>query len=607
MQLLQKAIETYDKMSHLAGVETAGQKVPLAPVGHDLRNVDIEITLDKNGDYIQASKKEGKIIIPVTEKSAGRTGTGIFPHPLCDQLCYVALAGKTNNEKDKHKKYIDQLRAWSVSKYSHPKIAAVYNYIVRETILDDLEKAGLIERDENGNLKDEYKKKTVCWTILGLGEKSGPVWTDRELHKIFADYYINCISEAPMVVCILDGRLHKAALQHPKGILSRYSSAKIISSNDTSNYTYLGMFTSANETLSIGYESSQKAHNVLKWIAGNNSVSCGTREYICWSPDGIKTDMPGIFDTLIGDKSEDVTPTNYKDKLRKIIYGYKSVFPDNQSIVIGGFDAASKKSGRLAVVCDEELNGSEFLEKMKHWDETCCWYDNRRGVTSPPINKIVRYAYGIKKGEGDSATIKTDENQKIVGQASQALLECKIDQGLFPRLIMCAISERANKIKNLPGKIRDDYLLTTCAVIRKYYIDHFGEEYGMTLDINCNDRSYQYGRLLAVMEKIEKDTYDENENKKHEAYVIRNQQNYVINPGRATKEAIEWLKISYYPKLSQGKRVYYEKIIGEIMEKISEHGLEEYNDKLEETYILGYYAEKNDLYKKKEECEASRL
>lgn len=50
MQLLQKAIETYDKMSHLAGVETAGQKVPLAPVGHDLRNVDIEITLDKNGD-----------------------------------------------------------------------------------------------------------------------------------------------------------------------------------------------------------------------------------------------------------------------------------------------------------------------------------------------------------------------------------------------------------------------------------------------------------------------------------------------------------------------------------------------------------------------------
>ena len=62
------------------------------------------------------------------------------------------------------------------------------------------------------------------------------------------------------------------------------------------------------------------------------------------------------------------------------------------------------------------------------------------------------------------------------------------------------------------------------------------------------------------------------------------------------------LKSAYYPRLKPGQRVYYEKLIGEIMQVISETGDESYNKPLDETYIMGYYLQKNLFYMKKAEA-----
>lgn len=119
----------------------------------------------------------------------------------------------------------------------------------------------------------------------------------------------------------------------------------------------------------------------------------------------------------------------------------------------------------------------------------------------------------------------------------------------------------------------------------------------MSLEKNNPDRSYQYGRLLAVLEKAERDTYDKDEGR--ETNAIRMQSVFVKRPAYAAKIIIEQLKSGYYPKLSAGTRVWYERIIGEIMEKISESG--DINKPLSETYLMGYYLQKNELYTKKNE------
>ena len=121
----------------------------------------------------------------------------------------------------------------------------------------------------------------------------------------------------------------------------------------------------------------------------------------------------------------------------------------------------------------------------------------------------------------------------------------------------------------------------------------------MALDPNCNNRSYQLGRLLAVMVNIERDVLNKADDER-ETNAIRMQPVFVRRPGYAVKTIIDKLKTAYYPKLKEGSRVYYDRLIGEIMDKISLSSLEEYNQPLDETYLLGYYLQKNTLYTKKE-------
>ena len=103
MGLLQKAVETYDAMAHRAGKVFEKETEPLAPVSHIIARAQIEITLDQDGTFISArtvGKEEPKIIIPVTEESAGRTSAPCA-HPLCDQLGYVAPF-----DPNKHELYV---------------------------------------------------------------------------------------------------------------------------------------------------------------------------------------------------------------------------------------------------------------------------------------------------------------------------------------------------------------------------------------------------------------------------------------------------------------------------------------------------------------------
>lgn len=119
----------------------------------------------------------------------------------------------------------------------------------------------------------------------------------------------------------------------------------------------------------------------------------------------------------------------------------------------------------------------------------------------------------------------------------------------------------------------------------------------MALEPEKKDRSYQYGRLLAVMEKAEKDTYDAGE--KRETNAIRMQPFFVKRPMHTAKIVIEQLKNAYFQRLSTGSRSYYDKLIGEIMLQLSEFPETEVNKPLSETYLMGYYLQKNSFYKKK--------
>lgn len=124
----------------------------------------------------------------------------------------------------------------------------------------------------------------------------------------------------------------------------------------------------------------------------------------------------------------------------------------------------------------------------------------------------------------------------------------------------------------------------------------------MTLDETKNNPSYLFGRLLAIAEKVERDTYDEKETREPNA--IRLWTTFSRRPLNTWRILEEKLN-PYFIRLKPGSRRYYRNLIGEIIAALDESG-EDLTRPLEDTYLLGYYSQRKALYQKNEEKEMEK-
>lgn len=603
MGLLQKAVETYDAHSDLVGKEKEGHQV-LVPVGHILTRADLEITLEPDGSFSSArsvDQSEPKIFIPATEASAGRSGKKPKNHPLCDHISYIAPYNV-----EKHLPYVEDLSAWANSPYSHPMLQPILTYVQGGTILADMAKIGLIQLDGTGVPTNE--KLMVRWRVHGIGTPLDGCWQQPSLIKAFQDWYASKLAERGRALCMITGADAPPAEQHLKGVIASSGNAKLISANDSTNFTFRGRFTDDSQAATVSYEASQKAHNALQWLATEQGVRevFGGRTFLCWNPQGIQVcHAAGPF----GNRNKVSTiPSDYRRELKHTLDGMRSQLPQQSGVVIAAFDAAT--TGRLSVTYYNELLGSDYLQRLHDWDDHCCWFFGwdkfkaKSAIQAPLLWRIVACAFGTPTREKGQLRLKTDD--KIMGQQMQRLVACRVDQGHMPLDIMEALFHRASTPQSFDDPaVREEILATACAVIRKYRYDVYKEDCDMEFDPNKNDISFQFGRLLAVLEKVERDTYDDSETREPNA--IRLQSIYSQRPLHTADMIERQLERAYFPRLTKPAfRAYYKNLIGEIMEKIYAYPKEEWNARLKETYLMGYYLQRKELYTKKEKSEENR-
>ena len=582
MGLLQKAVETYDSHLNYASLNREGQS-RMAPVGHIVTRAELEITLDADGRFINAravDKSEPKIIIPATESSAGRTSAPCA-HPLCDQIGYLI----PQNEK-KFRLYVDQLSDWEASAYTHLKLTAVLNYVKGETILGDLLRCGLVKVNDKG--LPENEKMLVRWNILGDGTNA--CWLDDSLFRAFTDYY-TANHTGEMILCMVAGEEKTAADQHPKGIIPINGNAKLISANDSSGFTYRGRFTEEKQAVAIGYEASQKAHNALRWLAQEQGVILGGRTFLCWNPQGRLIPQPSY--PFMPPAPPIFRPTEYKDTLQKVLNSKKSELELTDGVVLAVFDAAT--TGRLSLTYYNELQAHDFLERLHDWDASCCWPHRFDGIKPPTLLQIVNCAFGTQRDKW----LETDD--RVLRQQMQRLVACRVDKALIGADVVKALADRASRPMAYDHNIWENILFTACAVIRKFRTDRFKEEWNMALEPEKKDRSYQFGRLLAVMEKAERDTYDSSEGREPNA--IRLQSIFCQRPMSTADNLEKQLEKAYFPRLKPGSRIWYKNLMGQIMGIISEFPQEDWIKPLDNTYLMGYYLQRSALYAKKTDNE----
>lgn len=254
-----------------------------------------------------------------------------------------------------------------------------------------------------------------------------------------------------------------------------------------------------------------------------------------------------------------------------------------------------------------ELLGSDFYDRIQEWYQTYVWYfpckDKGREcleVRTPSMSEIVRYAYGTVDDNGQMQL-----SDKLYKEQMQRMFCCMLDNQPLPRDIVHTLFMKATSPQAYSNKSKETYesiLSAACAAVKKRKSDDMFANLGrriqeredkiMILDENNRNRSYLFGRLLAIAELVERITYT---GEKREPNAMRYQSAFVHHPMRTWMTLDEALN-PYYSKInSPKKREEYRTMIQEIVGKIEDGDSTKLNNPLDENYLLGYYLQRAKL------------
>ena len=645
MGLFQNLLETYEKCSAAVGIVqtdlagNANEKKTLLPMCHTTFESQICIRINQNGEFISAfrDKKATTIIIPCTDDSEGRSGTACFPHPLCDKLEYLSVLGEK-----KLSCYLSQLDKWrEIAKDTYKQILdAIYKYIIKKAILEDLYNSNLFLIDEcvlpeNGKLifatkknssgKDEIIVKNLgVRFIVSVNGNNYDIWNDINLRESWINF-IKKDSEKPEVKLFdyLSGiNVDIIGQKHPKKINRATSGAKLLSCNDKSEFTFRGRFAEQNDAIIVDYAQSQKMHQTLRWLIANYGYAVDSQVIVTWAVDNnteVKARAQDNSYDLFGEMEEIKTNADvlagvnallydyYAKKLKGVLQGYGNASilkQHSRKICIAVFDAAT--TGRMGVVFYQELPENTYLESIVNWHNDTSYYltawkkekdeNGKDKITSigyigaPSYDDILFAIYGKSRGDKSYDMLK----KKVRKQ----LLECMFGSFAFPKSMLEMAVNRAShpmSFTDSSGKFNENdwkrSINITCALARKFYKQQ-KEEIKLELDISRTDRDYLFGRLLSVADKME-DYALYKSGVKRPTNAVKLMSAFQVKPYSTWGQLYTQL-IPYKNQLRGA--YYYQSIIDEIME-LFQNGDYENNSPLSPLYLLGYSTQNRALEK----------
>lgn len=336
MSWLQRLYQTYELASQ--NEEIQAQESSLMPYYHVNQNVQIIVTINDKGDFVNAEVcrdgngkvKSSYLVIPATNDSANRT-SGAVAHPLSDKLQYV---GKDFHEysdgskNDLYPLYERELSTWCQSEYAYPKAQAVLNYVQKGTLVKDLLDTNVLIADPNDVSKLAYPEQAsdypdsllsslnknkgvfdqgaafIAWRVTAteLGKQAelgvSETWRDDSLFESWQQFYATLDSTDGF--CYITGKDSPLASKHPNRILRSATNAKLISANDLSSFTFLGRFTDDEKSIkahglqgaNISAVVTEKAHAALSWLLSRQGREEAGQAVVAWAISGKETPQP---------------------------------------------------------------------------------------------------------------------------------------------------------------------------------------------------------------------------------------------------------------------------------------------------------------------------
>ena len=631
MDFFTSLLKTYEKAEEIGLVDQQnGDNPVLLPLYHTSlksngKNI-IAVKLDQDGSFYKAEVMDDNqtIIFPVTGDSVARSGSNPAPHPLVDKFSYYVSEANQSQYDNFH----EQLANW-IAYCEEGKVKdflmKIQHFILQTDFLSSILQSLYGEHYQREGLKITYsdsdeKNKTVDLSAYFLefsivqfhGFKDESVTSYKALHQSFISFMT--ANQDNLKTCNISGRMEQITNKH-RGLMGN---AKIISVSNKGE-AYKGRFKEREDVFSVGYETSEKIHLMIKYLLENKNSSTwlGSSQYLInWFSDDLANEsqldiVKPEFNELFEDAEDEkdslvfIKPNEENKNIGSSFIKGRKLFGNDATYYVAILNKTS--NGRIALKYFRQLQVSQLLKNLESWQENYSWEAKTKSgnykLRTPTFNDIINAAYGIDRErylELDNDSFKSDQYQQLV--------TALIDGNPIPSTIVKKLEANIKQRQKYP-KHWSQVQQISLAILHKQY----GREFKPMLDHENTNRSYLFGRLLAIFELMESKKYEiENPNKdKKESNRITNAERYwnaytsqpaklmmnLTNKIKPYEEAVRLNAYGIFHKLDKER--------AEIVQLLSpQMAKKDINDPLDYQFIFGYYAEKQFFYTKQEKNES---
>ena len=563
--ILRRLCDYYDRCGNLPskGLEEKeiGFLIVLSPEGRFLRFEDCRV--DKGHARVYLVKKH-------EERSSSPVANYLY-----DNSSYVLgysdkSTGKEQLYFDTFKREIDSISETFSSNEDIRAIKAFYEN-GREGILDIISRDPLWE-----DVKKNLSKKFSTFSFRIEGDQK-IVAEKVELLQLEGD---ECQDSNKR--CLVSGKFGRPVeITTATMIPGSQATAKLVAFQVNSGYDSYGKTKCGNSPISEEAEFKYTtALNALLQKGSHNKFMLGNRTFVFWASskdEASREAEKGLF-TLLGYSEENTDDPNAN--MMKVKRVFESIYTGvlktdlNDNFYILGL---APNSARIAVIYWSEETLKSFAGKILGHFKDMELQDTRK--EKKPYMGIREMISTVTAG-GKVSDVTPNLPEGIVKSVFQGLP--------YPATLYSSCIRR----------IRAEQKLTiTRAAIIKAYINRQNKnnDLRIMLDKENNNQGYLCGRLFAVLDKIQEDA-------NHISSIRERYMNAASATPSAVFATILNLSVHHSEKLEDGRRVYYEKLKQEIIEKMQANGFPNHLDLQDQgRFFVGYYHQRQDLFTSRKE------
>ena len=360
------------------------------------------------------------------------------------------------------------------------------------------------------------------------------------------------------------------------------ATAKLVAFQVNSGYDSYGKSKCSNAPISEEAEFAYTtALNSMLQKGSRNKFMLGTRTFVFWAANNNEASMEtekSLFELLGLSEEANDDPNAKIMKVRKVfesIYsGIMKTGLDDKFYILG----LAPNSARIAVVYWSETTLKDFAEKiLRHFSDMEI-HDTRKD--KKPYMGIREIIYSVTLG-GKMSDATPNLPEAVVKSIFQGLP--------YPQTLYSACLRRIRAEQKLT--------ITRAAIIKAYLNRQINnnKKIDIMLDKDNNNQGYLCGRLFAVLDKIQEDANN-----------ISSIRERYMNAASATPSAVFAtilnLSVHHSEKLDEGRRIYFEKLKQEILDKVSADGFPTHLDLQDQgRFFVGYYHQRQDFFTSKKE------